>query len=311
MNRRKMIKANQISGNNSNNFQAESLIINNIFKTNELEDLKQDKPKYKNGSIEALIDKFFIVFEQHGIEVSQIPFFIDEKWGVTFSDLLHNENLIKKINDGLLNWICNKFGIKRSWFDSDDAIYNRVHCYKEVNKFVELLSDIIDEVGIYNQYNSKIHVYALKDFKDFKADKTTYNGRVLFIIEVQIGETSTGPIHKYIPIGNDFRWDYFKSRWDIKRMIAICDAFGIYMHGYDLPKETLERLGYDLFPFSLLKKLHQYTWYPDDCISNGSHMDDLEKEDLKNVFYDLQKYRTKIYDLLQKKKDDFRKKHGI
>ncbi|MBX4258546.1 toll/interleukin-1 receptor domain-containing protein [Clostridium estertheticum] len=262
-----------------------------------------------DDSINKLIDKFIYVYEEHGIGLHQMPAFIDSEFDIRFSDLTPRKNLLNKINDRLINWTCDKFGIQRRWIDEGDKhIYYSINCYKEVYNFIDVVAQIIDDVGIYNNYSSKIHVYALKDFKELKADKTEENGKVLFIIETKIGESSTDYIYKYTIIRDNLYWYYGKCRRDAKKIIAICNAFNIHIDGYDLPKDTLWRIGYvNLFPYRIINKLRGTTWNPEDYISPNDYVNEVENEDLQLILELITKYRKEIFQLLEKKKEKFRK----
>lgn len=221
----------------------------------------EDRGKPPETSLDLLVRRFFLVFHEHGISTEQMSSFIDKKFGIRIADLDEN-NLRTKLTDELLDWTCAKFGIQRKWFDNqDENIYQSVECYKRPYTLIEIISSLVDEVGLYN-IRSDIQMFITKDFSTLEADRSNSNGRITFILAVKIGKSSSGEIFRYILINDNLFWSYHKSRHDVKRMIAICDAFGIVIHGFDLSRETVDQIGQNnVFPHKILKKLLGYTWY--------------------------------------------------
>lgn len=263
--------------------------------------------KLKN-QIDKLIDKFWTVFDLHGINEAQMPSFIDKRFNIKYTDLNPRENIINILNDDLINWVCARFGIQRMWFDSDnEKIYMTTSCYKEHYRFITILSNLIDEIGVYNDYRSKIKVYVFKSVKELKGNKTDSKSNILFLIETKIGVVSTGPVYKYAIIRSDMHWDYSKCRFDCKRLIAICNAFDIVVDGYDLPEDVLEKLGHGtIFPYKIANELRQYSWYPEDYISYYEKNDELENDDLKIIGNELMEIKHSVYKILEEKEEKFR-----
>lgn len=295
--------------------QGENAVIGNnnniILNENTQNGISQKNFEVSNQILD-IVEKFIMVYEEHGISLKQMPSFIDEQFDVRYTDLISKESLLKKLDDNLINWTCSTFDIQRSWFDDDKTLYRSIDCYKNTHAFTSIISRLIDEVGVYGNYEFKIHVYALKDFGELKGDKTEPHSRILFVIRVCIGQTSTGNIYKYLLINNNLKWDYWKSRFDAKKIIAICKAFNLYVDGYDIPKLTLGYLGYDnLFPHKVIRSvtLGGFTWYPEDYISFNEHHHVLENKDLEldNLKEDIENIRKSIHKQIHDKKMNFSK----
>lgn len=294
---------NITSNNNENSAK------NNSFRKINTHNEKEEVNNMEKNSILDFVDKFLLVYKEHGISISQIPTFIDKKFDIQFSDLLSKEMLLKKINDELINWTCNKFGIERKWFDNDNKdVYRTINCYKEVYKFREIISNLIDEVGLYD-YKSEIEVIVLKNFNKLKADDTKGRTKISFVVRVKIGETSTNWVFKYIIIRANLYWDYCKSRRDAKKMIAICESFGLDISGYDVSENIITWLGYrDNFPHKVIENLRGITWYPDDYGTSNYRIDPREVEDNKRIADEIKKVKKDVAKVLKEKREQYKLK---
>lgn len=257
--------------NGNNNIQTDGQVnINNT--TNIYKEVEQKK-KDKDSSISPLTllaNKFYKVFEDHGVSRGQIPSFVDKKFDIQYKDVEDEKSIIPKLNDELLDWVAKKFEINRSWFDASEGdlfngkLYTTIDCYKNIHAFMNLLENLIDEVDSYS-YRHSIRVSFYKNFKNFEGDESTYNARVIIVVKVKIGKTTTGSVYKYIMIEDNLRWDYWKSRQDIKRIIRILERFRIPNDGYDLTDSEIDEItSLKIVPRAILEKFRMVTWYPYD-----------------------------------------------
>ncbi|MEY2369865.1 hypothetical protein [Lysinibacillus capsici] len=109
---------------------------------------------------------------------------------------------------------------------------------------------------------------------------------------VEIGKTTTGTVYKYILINANLRWDYWKSREDIKRMIRIVERLSIYNDGYDISDTEFNEIASEkVIPRAILDKFRMVTWYPYDFDGSfNERINELEyeksevfQESLKNI----------------------------
>lgn len=165
---------------------------------------------------------------------------------------------------------------------------------------------MIDEFNPY-EYKNYIRVYFYKNFSEFEGDNTKYHGSVLVIIEILIGETTTGSIYKYILVKNNLRWDYRKSREDLKRLIRIVEKLGISNDGFDLSEIEFEALSSGkIVPTKIVKKFRMVSWYPYDYDGSfNERINKLEVEQNKEFKLSLKEIDKKIWGMLEKKKQEF------
>lgn len=240
----------------------------------------------KIDSIERLAQKFYGIYEEHGVKRTQIPGFVNGKFDITLLDVKDENSIIYKLNDDLLDWTSEKFGIKRGWFEAGENdlvsswMYNHLYLYGNTGELIELLSKLIDKYGIYT-YKEFVGVRCLKVFEEFKADKTIEKSEVIVVIIEKVGDTSTSSIYKYSFTDGNLRWNYGKSRRDIKKMIRIIEKFGIYNVGYDITYGEYERImSLEVVPRNILDSKKSVTWYPYDFDgTNNDRIDHLENED--------------------------------
>ncbi|MFK4464635.1 hypothetical protein [Bacillus sp. RC252] len=295
----------------NNNIQTDGTVtINNTTHVYE------KKESEKKSPLIELENKFYSIFEYHGVSRLQIPSFIDKKFNIEYSDIVDENSIIPKLNEDLLSWVSLKFGIKRSWFDEKDEIsssrymYDSIDCYKYTGEFISLLSKLIDEYPVY-AYKKYIEVYFLKTFKEFKGDSSGEGGvaDVLVIVSVKIGNTTTNSVNKYILITPHLRWDYWKSRHDIKRMIRIADKLDITTMGYDISEsEYCEISSREVVPRAILNR-KRMTWYPEDYDGSfNDRIDEIEYEHSKSFQDSLRSIDDKIYEMLEEKRQQFKQK---
>lgn len=292
----------------NNNIQTDGTVtINNTTHVYE-------KKSRKKSPLIELANKFYSIFEYHGVSRSQIPSFIDKKFNIEYPDIDDEKAIVPKLNQDLLKWVSLKFGIRRSWFDEKDEIYSSrymydsIDCYKYTGAFISLLSKLIDEFTVYD-YKKYIEVYFLKTFKDFKGDNSGEGGiaDVLVIVSVEIGNTTTNSVNKYILITPNLRWDYGKSRHDIKRMIRIAEKLGITTRGYDISESEYYEIGSrEVVPRATILNQKRVTWYPEDYDGSfNDRIDEIEYEHSKLFQESLRNIDDKICEILEEKRQQF------
>jgi len=314
--KRKDVHQNQVSKNQigSNNIQTDGTVM--INSNTHITNINKETEIEKKRPLSELINKFYFIFEVHGVSRGQLPSFIDKKFNINYLDVASEDSIIPKLSDELLDWVSSKFGIRRSWFDTVDEVYSSKYIYDTLDCygtgiFINLLSKLIDEFTVYD-YRDSLHVSFLKTFDEFKSDKSGEKGiaNVIVIVSVKIGKTTTNSVKKYILITNNLRWDYWRSRQEIKRMIRVVDKLGISMSGYDISVEEYNEIGSaQVVPRTLLNQKIRVTWYPYDY--DGSHndrIDKIENETNKQFYESLKEIDENVTEMLRKKREELRNK---
>lgn len=271
-------------------FKNDSSKINNVLVLNnaptENITTPQNDPTKKHiveeNRIVALVERFLLVYEAHGIEREQLPRFIDQKFCIEYSDLVSNEKLLLKINNELLQWTCDTFGLERSWLDGvSNRIYKSLDFYKNVHGFIDFLYNLTQN------YNKRVRVYAFKCTKDLKRDRT-FSPEIALLLKVPIGQIDRKDIFKYIPIGTNWHWDYWRTRYQFKVITLICKKLSIYIQGFDLTTEEILGLhNGTVFPERILKNMNPgRTWYPEDYVDLPYENVKVKENDEKDSLYE-------------------------
>ncbi|MGE6259776.1 hypothetical protein ACQKCU_18165 [Heyndrickxia sporothermodurans] len=220
-------------------------------------ELKLESQKNEKSKVDFVIDRFIKIYEAHGIQQNQIPTFIDSKFKLKLKDFKNNESILQVLDNDLLEWTCEKFGVKRDWIDgTSNKIYGYTNYYKQIETF-------IDDICKLKKDGKKVEVFA---FKEGELDRIDENQDVILLIRYSIGEINSKIVYRYIPVSTYWRWSYWRARYQLKAIFYICSKLHIFIKGYDL-KERRIIADAETFPEELLEKIPiTYTWYPEDYI---------------------------------------------
>ncbi len=245
---------------------------------------KQDKEEsnlYTN--IEALIERFYRLFELHNILPSEIPQIIDKKFNISINDVATKDNLLKIINIELLEWLSEYFGVNVNWLlGRADMLYQEHNFDKFEMSFFRLINSLSKENDFIIEF--------IKTCNLIKNDSNKQEQLVYPIVRVALTKLNGRTIYKTILI-NKYIWDYKRSRLDFKAIIYMLyngyvDYYGqkIYIKGYDI-NEKVSRYDFmkGLISYDNLKdRGGLLTWYPSDFIEYDSTIS-LENEELEAV----------------------------
>ncbi|MEL3974308.1 hypothetical protein AAEO50_18630 [Rossellomorea oryzaecorticis] len=225
-------------------------------KPTEVDYEKMTQKEEENSPIRNVVRRFVMVYEVHGIAQTQIPFFIDKEFGLQLKDFKDEGSILHILNDDLIVWTCDKFGIQREWIEgTTNSIYPHVDYYKKVHAFIK---------DICTLDKSAIDVIAFKSEK-LKL-KENHRHCIVLLIRIPIDTLNSKIIYKYVPISTLWDWGYWRSRYQVKSIFYICEKLRINICGYDLRDKELLASG-SCFPQKLMSKIPiTVTWYPEDYI---------------------------------------------
>ncbi|HCX47546.1 TPA: hypothetical protein ROY30_004123 [Bacillus cereus] len=232
-----------------------------------VEDVQRSKliKDKKNGAVYKVVKRFIEVYENHSIMQNQIPFFIDKKFGLSLKDFVDYDSILKILNDDIINWTCEKFGVRREWLDGiDNQIYWYKSYYKEVHSFIRDTYNLVST-------REQITMYVFK-YGDLRLEEDG-DHNIVFLLRYPIGKINSRYVYKYIPISTIWRWSYWRSRYQAKAIIYLCNDMGINVKGYDLIEKEKIASG-EVFPEKLIGEMPLgLTWYPEDYIDMWSQND--------------------------------------
>ena len=148
--------------------------------------------------------RFLQVFEDHGVQPTQIPRFLPE---ITLAELDPN-SLLDVISGALLARTAALFGIRREWIEGvGNIIYPHRFCYKAPSSFFEDLAGL----GLDSYSFPMRALYSRKPIEG-QAQPLT------LILVDRIGEIGNEDICRYIVYADAWDWSHFTSRIQLKAM---------------------------------------------------------------------------------------------
>ena len=174
-----------------------------------------------------------------------------------------NENLLKALDEGIIETVCSRFGVRREWLDGKNvSIYSTPFFDKAPSDFIDFLFDLK------RQYEN-IKGFAIKSPKDH-LEKKDYQSEIALIFRAEIanhGEYREVGIYKYFPLSDVYYWGYERTRLQLKAYVFIAYQFKITIFGCELPENKITEIREGLiFPEPLIEKTHFVSWRPEDYI---------------------------------------------
>ena len=199
-----------------------------------------------HSPVEKVAERFLSVFESHGIAASQLPRYIPQ---LTFDKLRSPETLLPALTNDLLESTASLLRIRRDWLEGvGNEIFECHYCYKDPKRFLA-------EVAKLNWKEVYAPVVA------FCCDRTlnwkdTSNQPLAIVLMEKLDFLNGEEIQRYIIYGDDWRWEYWRCRIQLKAMARILSnvlhkcvpiyqitnqAMGQLRSGYVVPRTFLKR----------------------------------------------------------------------
>jgi len=206
---------------------------------------------------EDIANRIIRVFESHGVHKNQIPRFCD--LGLTIVDVQNEQALLKRLDEKFLNFICDKFAVRREWLDgASNQIYPIHDFYKKPEQFSDFLDDLIE-----NNPERNISGFLLTSGK--KKENT------VLLFEEEIGRIEEKSIHRY-HLCDATTFHYWKSRAFTTACVAYAWRKKVFIQGRYLPQKKIDEIarGEYLLGWSGdgAWSLKGKRWYPEDMTIN-------------------------------------------
>lgn len=235
---------------------------------------KQFRVQKESTSAESVAARFVRLFESHGVHKNQIPRFIGH--GLTVKDMQGEESLLAKLDEPLLEEVCEMFAVRREWLDGADTQIHPCHdFYKKAKDFERFIEELIA-----SNPNANLHGVVIAP------EKAKRNAEALIILQEEIGWIGEKPIYRF-HLCNDWYFSYWKARAYLTACVAIAWKYRIYLHGVYLSNDEIIEMAYGR---SLLgwqgEGIHTFgsvAWYPEDmALSPEAFLEGVDPE--KNSF---------------------------
>lgn len=183
----------------------------------------------KVAPAETIATRFVRLFESHGIHRNQIPRFIGH--GLTLKDVQDDAALIAKLDEPLLQTVCEKFAVRREWLDGAAP---QIHPDHDFYKKPEAFSGFIEGLIANNPDAQLLGVLI--------APEELGDANALLILQETIGYVGDKPIYCF-HLCNYLPFSYWKARADLTACVAIAWKRQAFIHGVYLPKKEIDKLG--------------------------------------------------------------------
>lgn len=174
---------------------------------------------------ESVASRLVCLYETHGVHRNQIPRFLGH--GLTLADMQDDASLLERLDEPLLEAVCERFAVRREWLDGASAQAHPCHnFYKQPEAFVGFIEKLLADSPDADMSGILIAPEQLG------ADTVA-----LLIFEESIGTVGNETIYRY-HLCNNWTFSYWKARAYLTACVAIAWKYKIYVHGvYATAKE--------------------------------------------------------------------------
>lgn len=258
--------------------------------------------------LSSIRERFFYLFSAHGISLPQTAEILKE-FGYTLSTLESPSRLLDLLNPKAISFLARTFFVEPTWISgSSDRVVNvsNFSWYKNTHASIRRLLE-------YQANGLRPHViFIRRSNADFKAaredDDHGLADKEPVGVSVRLTYNTADGGHYYIYDTWAFeRWNYHKTRSDIKLLVAACTEIRsmypssrVSFSGHSLPEAEIESIvmGKSL-PCVVLNQIGQATWYPDDYADiRGGVTEEAEDWELTKKAYESGKYSDFIREAL-------------
>jgi hypothetical protein len=224
----------------------------------------------KTTSPDNIATRFIRLFECYGVHRNQIPGFIG--YGLTLKDVQDDDSLLAKLDEPLLEAVCEKFAVRREWLDgADEQIYPCHDFYKHPNSFRTFIEE--KKAATPNGDLQGVLIAPEEGGDDAWA---------LLILQETVGWIGDKPIYRF-HLCNNWLFSYWKARAYLTACIAIAWKHNVFVMGRYLPKSDIEKLAFGYLFLGRQENgvghLGRRKWNPEDMALDPSlYLDGVDPE---------------------------------
>lgn len=168
----------------------------------------------QTADVSGVPKRFVSLFQEHGIEVAQIPRLVPS---LRLDDLSTPQNLLSALTPEIIDQVANLFGIRSQWLEGvDDEIYEYLGTYNEPAELLKHLSKV-------SRMPEGRRSFPLRVLSTKKClDRTQDEHQVLVPVLVEpITELGDKVIYRYFVYRDGFDWNHSKARLELKAIARI------------------------------------------------------------------------------------------
>lgn len=178
---------------------------------------------------ESIAGRFCRVFEAHGVHRNQIPRFFGH--GLKLEDVQNDASLLPKLEEHLLEAVCERFAIRREWLDGADK---QAHPKHNFYKYPTDFASFVTKLRTANPDGELGGVVIAPS--DCHGDAAA-----LLILEEGIGWVGQQPIYRY-HLCDDWVFSYWKARAYLTACVAIAWKHAVYVRGGKATSKEIDLL---------------------------------------------------------------------
>lgn len=203
----------------------------------------------------SVAGRFVFLFETHGVHRNQIPRFLGH--GLTLADMQDDASLLGRLDEPLLEAVCNQFAVRRKWLDGASAQAHPCHnFYKQPDAFVGFIEKLLAD-------NPDADMSGLL----VAPERPEADAVALLFLKESIGTVDDELIYRY-HLCNNWVFSYWKARAYLTACVAIAWRYKVYVHGVYASAKEIGHLaaGETLMGWQGkgFQGLGFRRWYPDD-----------------------------------------------
>jgi len=224
----------------------------------------------KNVFPENIATRFVRLFESHGVHRNQIPRFIGHD--LTLKDVEDDAALLAKLDEPLLEAVCEKFAVRREWLDGAEP---QIHPCHDFYKHPEWFGTFLKKKMAANPDGDWHGMLLAPEEQDNDA-------WALLVLQETVGWVGEKPIYR-LHLCNNWIPGYWKARAYLTACIAIAWKRHVFVFGRYLPKREIDKLadGHSLLGFQGegIWAFHGRHWYAEDlALDPGVFLDGVDPE---------------------------------
>lgn len=207
---------------------------------------------------ESLATRFVRLLDSHGVHRNQIPRFVG--CGLMLKDVQSDESLLAKLDESILQGVCDRLAIRREWLDgADETIYSLHDFYGNQVAFTNFIDDL-------NDSNESADLRAV-----LLSPKPPMSGDAVLVLQETIGKIGEKPVYRF-HICNAWNFSYWKVRAYLTSCVACAWKRRVYVSGHYADQALIGNIqeGKSLLNWKEdgIWNLGIVNWHPEDMLTS-------------------------------------------
>jgi len=208
-----------------------------------------------------IVNRFDRILSSQGLERLQVVRLVPAMRLLTAADILDDGRLLKQFTNEVLDSMAATFGVQRSWLELvDDRVYAPFNVYKNLRKFLDLLSRS-------KSRNANAALHVVKGCDNRLTESSGSQPIVVFLREEIARPDDANPVWRDVNIDDHWIWTYQPGRIELKAMALMAWQFDSPVYSYVTKQKHINAFleGKSLCG-ELISDASIHAWHLDDYI---------------------------------------------